>query len=456
MARIREEVDSTATFTALAIDKPTNVTTKTVEEKFTGFTVNTNSSMEVSPVLQDETISLLANEMIIEEIGFCMDTTRSVDPSLDNPSTEQTGFYIDTKPFTATFKEETISVERVDDDALLGEDDIIVYVAPHPRLNKLQPPVAVKPVPSLPSTSILTGTPLNSTAFQNVGTPSLPQAPAFESVSFSFANSPSPRKQPRTRPAFTVGERVKIKTKARKKEARAARRRLERRAMFGQFGAIMSEAQLRSGEHLGKGRDTRWEERRRGDSDVDWGDTDCEEVGAAECEEVSNGFGAMELDSDFDIEAAKAFVKGMSANGGRHVTMDDLADEERMRQEDAEGRPKRGVESGSEEEEAGEVTEKDRMEEEETMMIQDMSPSSSDDDPSDGIDQSPNAGFRAKLERVRKSGRGKKVVHAEASSGEDTSDDDYFSCLTRGEEDEDFMAYITVSIFRDTWSLVTY
>jgi hypothetical protein len=112
--------------------------------------------------------------------------------------------------------------------------------------------------------------------------------------------------------------------------------------MFGSFGAIMSEAQLRGDdEQFGKGKDPRWEERRRGDSDIDWGDTDEDDDGggavrvADDVDEVSNGMGAMELDSDIDVDAMKAFVKGMSVNGGRHVTMDDIADEERMRLEDA-------------------------------------------------------------------------------------------------------------------------
>lgn len=460
MARIREEVDAATILTAGTVGKMSHATTKVAEEKFTDVKVDVTASMYGLSVLQDETISSLTNETIVHETAFCMDTAPSMDlapeTSPEISPEGQAGFYVDTKPSTFTSKEDTILIDRVDEGALLGEeDDIIVYVAPHPRLNKM-PPVATDndPVSLLPSTSILTGTPLRSTATQSVVSPSIPPAPAFDSVSLSFTNSPNPRKQPRTRPVFTVGERTKIKAKARKKEARVIRRRLERQAMFGQFGAIMSETQLRrDGEQLGKGRDPKWEERRRGDSDIDWGDTDHDEVGTAE---VSDELGAMELDPDIDMDGMKVFVAGMSANEGKHVTMDDLADEERMRQEDIHDAQRRGDESGSEdsdkEGQVDGVEEEDVMYQEGVVMICEhqgiiSSDDDDEDDSSDGIDQSPNAAFQSRLENLRKHARGKEVVVAEASSGEDNSDDDFYSSLTRAEEDEEFIAHLAVSIF---------
>ena len=101
---------------------------------------------------------------------------------------------------------------------------------------------------------------------------------------------------------------------------------------FGAFGAAVSEAQL---QREGRLRDPREAEQRRGDSDVNFGESSDDEI-----EEVSTGMGAMDLDADAEIslEAMQSFVKSMSAEGSRHVTMDDIADGERMRAEDAEQR----------------------------------------------------------------------------------------------------------------------
>ncbi len=86
-------------------------------------------------------------------------------------------------------------------------------------------------------------------------------------------------------------------------------------------------------------------EQRRGDSDVNWGDSDSDDG----VEQLSTGVGDMEIDEGIDLAAMKKFVHSMSAEGSRHVTMDDVADMERMRQEDEE-EPVRGAESAEAEE----------------------------------------------------------------------------------------------------------
>lgn len=71
----------------------------------------------------------------------------------------------------------------------------------------------------------------------------------------------------------------------------------------------MSEAQLRGGSPK---RDPRWDERRRDDSDVDWGD---ENGGGEEGEGEATGLAeGMDLDPDLvmDMEAMKGFAKSMS------------------------------------------------------------------------------------------------------------------------------------------------
>ncbi|KIM75681.1 hypothetical protein PILCRDRAFT_666166 [Piloderma croceum F 1598] len=492
MGRIREEVDAAFTSnTVEAVAESRTAEPKIVEERFTGVLVERTL---LQPKDEPRTIPA-RDDTLAEEMGFYADSKpasdsrfpRNGDASGAQEVAESTGFFIDTTPATtspANTRHQPIIIDRMADQ-LLGEDEeIIVYVAPHPRVTKA--PIRLEPAPSLPSTSILTGTtstfasssdaitaPLEEQSVNDhnkTAPPTIPQAPSFDSISFSFANEVSPKitpkkQQPRTRPVFTAGERNKSKAKARKKEARAARRRLERRAMFGSFGAIMSEAQLRGDdEQVGTGKDPRWEERRRGDSDIDWGDTDegddAVRVGRAArvldgVDEVSNGVGAMELDSEIDMEAMKAFVKGMSANGGRHVTMDDIADEEQMRLEDASGGFQRGSESGASDsdgeiEEEGSVIdeEDDLIKGEEEMMMgvpRNMSPSDDDgdeDDLSDEIDQSPNSGFQARLQRLRKTTWRKQVTDRYLLSEEDTSDDDFFDGYTRAEEDDDFIAHV--------------
>jgi hypothetical protein len=485
MGRIREEVDATSTSNAVeAVAESSIVEPRIVEERFTGVLVERTL---LQP--KDEPTSIpVRDDKLAEDTGCYEDSKPASDPRDNDASeaqevAESIGFFIDTTPATTApthTRPQSIIIDRMTADQLLGEDEeIIVYVAPHPRVAKA--PTPLEPASSLPSTSILTGTtstfasslaPLEEQSY-NKTTPTIPQAPSFDSISFSFVNENSqkttPKKQqPRTRPVFTAGERSKSKAKAQKKEARATRRRLERRAMFGSFGAIMSEAQLREDdEQVAKGKDPRWEERRRGDSDIDWGDTDegNDAVSGKTArvldgvDEVSNGVGAMELDSNIDVEAMKAFVKGMSANGGRHVTMDDIADEERMRLEDVSSGFQRGSESGASdndgeiEEEGSVIDEEDEViKGEEEMMMgvpRDMSPSNSDgdeDDLSDEIDRSPNSGFQARLQRLRKITWGKQVTDTYLLSEEDTSDDDFFDGHTRAEEDDDFIAHVEVFI----------
>ncbi|KAG6805423.1 hypothetical protein H0H93_004824, partial [Arthromyces matolae] len=105
--------------------------------------------------------------------------------------------------------------------------------------------------------------------------------------------------------------------------------------------------------------DPQWDERRRGDSDVDWGS---EDDGEGEGEgggggQDDGGLGlaeGMELDPDLkmddNIKAMEGFVKSLSQEGSRFVTMQDIEDGEVMRLEDEEGVGLGGLEDSEEEE----------------------------------------------------------------------------------------------------------
>jgi len=141
--------------------------------------------------------------------------------------------------------------------------------------------------------------------------------------------------------------------------------------MFGSFGAMMSEAQLRgSEERSGKDRDPRWDERRRGDSDIDWGDAD-QEDGGEELTKWSMAWmrcrmdGRYGLDSDISVEAMKAFCERDECKWGETCYHGDIADEERMRLEDQNGKN----DSDSEVEEEGSDEEDDMMDKEEAKRI---------------------------------------------------------------------------------------
>ena len=64
--------------------------------------------------------------------------------------------------------------------------------------------------------------------------------------------------------------------------------------MFRSFGTIKSEAQLQGGEKLRRRNDPQWEERRCGNSDVDWGEEDNVEGEDDSVVDVSNGVGTMD------------------------------------------------------------------------------------------------------------------------------------------------------------------
>ncbi|KAG5636882.1 hypothetical protein H0H81_006501 [Sphagnurus paluster] len=410
--------------------------------KFGNFSCSTDSQRIADLTTSSENTSAPASDLpaesLVEEFkGFFIDTEPTSKEGAQASVTEQfTGFYIDTEPsgFAAPHEGPAPQVD--------GEDDeIIVYVAPHPRTGRVAPPVSA---PSLSTTSILTGT----TTFR-VPSPEAPvtpkthlphahpPAPDFASVSFAFSTTPKKGRQ------FVSGASKKAALRQRRQEARATRRRAGGVALFGSFGAIREEAQLHGG------RDPRWDERRRGDSDVDWG-SELDDSGG---DGLAEG---MELDPDLDdgdggSAALRQFVKSMGHDGGRFVTMDDIADGEIMRMEDEANGEERDVGSSGDEEE-DEVTDEEAEEnailhaEEEVLMGEcaDMDLDLEDDSDEDGSDDegnSPRTGFQARLERLRNrtrgKGKGKQPQPVKMSDSDDDDNEDIL--LDRWAEDEDFI-----------------
>lgn len=295
-----------------------------------------------------------------------------------------------------------------------------------------QPPVDASTIPDAEvlETSTL-GTRDHAAPSSTNETAPTAQPVAVEDVSFSFTKMTTQKKLARRLHPVRTPRSLLNRTKGRRKPLRG----------FSSFGASLAEAQLRA-------EDPRADERRVGDSDLDWGDdSDADPV-----EELSNGIGDMEIDPDLDERAMASFVKSMSAEGSRTVTMDDIADAERIRQEDEEDGSEESdgeeVDESSDEEDS-EVEEVVRMEEEiliaegqEVVFSEDEEPSSSSEDE----DDSPRRGFQARLQRIRENAKGKGKAKATQPPDSDEEDDDFEMNLDQSwaDDDEDFIAHIQV------------
>ncbi|KAF9234294.1 hypothetical protein BU15DRAFT_79182 [Melanogaster broomeanus] len=283
-------------------------------------------------------------------------------------------FVIDTehtRPFIKRLASDVILVDRTGSGEMLAEEDeLIVYVVPHPRSGSTS---SVPEIPrvKLPTTLLLTGrsttfttgvsSPMqegeddvhcvpNRVASSQAQTETL-RRPGQLSSSALELSSPGIAEQPRTRPERSAHSPTPPTSQG--------------CSAFGSFGAMLSEAQLRE-EGQRERRHPRVEPRRRGDSDMDWG-TDGEGDGRGDevVDEVSSGLGGMDLDPDVELgmDAMKGFLTSMSVEGSRFVTMDDIHDEARMRRED--GEDQSGPTGSSDSDPSDEDKDEDREEHEE-------------------------------------------------------------------------------------------
>lgn len=450
-------------------EKPDPVTLDAVISETTAITVHSVTTLEHSTTA----LAITKDDEIVTDKPDTIPSSQSSTALIPNEITisptylaedDTPTFFVDTeptKPSTHRSASDDILFDRTAwGTAPLGEEDeLIVYVAPHPRSGQASP-IPNIPRVRLPSKSVLTGTTspmqthLGPVAHEDtIDNKSLPvqnDIPQFSSVSFDFT-TPSTNKKSRQRPVFTPGDRSKARIQAMKQDARVARKRAQRRAMFGSFGAILSEARLRDADERER-KSSRWESRRKDDSDVDFGDDDEDDPPVNDgVDEVSVGLGGMDLDSDLEpnLEAMKGFVQSMSAEGSRHRTMDEIQDEE----DEEDGSDSHGSydntsdEEDKEENAVFEVEEEILIAESEGGRPHELSRSDHSDEAEDSSDDddelSPGANFQARLRRVREKSRSMKpaTAAAESDSEEDDSDDP-FAPWNRGDSDEDYMARI--------------
>ncbi|KAF8634262.1 hypothetical protein AX17_004219 [Amanita inopinata Kibby_2008] len=397
---------------------------------------------------------------------------------------ETPGFYVDTTPtrsLAAHVPREATTTDILGAiDSLEDDQEIIVYVAPHPRSGRVTPAVAETPAapPTLRTTSILTGlTSINEASPPDPSGSSAkaldtskrqePEAQASTSLpqATPFAQSLRTQQRQFVSPlllASPITQR-KAKLRVRRQEARIAKGRAERHSLFS-FGAARQEKEWQELD----GPDPRWEERRRGDSDIDWGDEDDGE-GQAQVP-LDDGIEEMDIDPELQdeksMEAMKAFAGSMlTGEGSRFTTMDDIVDIEKLREEDeaSDGGAEGSSDDESSAEELGEVkqvgSEEDELDEalhkdEEKMMaeafrieLSDLEEGGEDDSSNDDDNSSPRANFQARLERMRKLTQGKQADTSIELAGphlekDEDDEDDFDDNFKWAEHDDMFLEHI--------------
>lgn len=265
----------------------------------------------------------------------------------------------------------------------------------------------------------------SSTAMEEEITPVVVPAPAFESFSFQRLFSTPSKLERKTNPVKTPRSLLN-----RSRSIRSARKLHH----FGSYGALLSEAHLQEEASVIK-KDPRRNEQRRGDSDVDWGDGSDGDEGV---EEISNGMGGMEIDSELDPKAMARFAQSMSAEGSRFVSMDDIEDVKRIQREDEEDDDESGDSSEEDEEQEAVVRKEERSLVGEEEYVEDDSEDSSDDEDASGS-------FQARLARIREADKGKQRADAEFDDGENEDDDLEMALeMSWADQDEKFLAHIQV------------
>ncbi|KAF5328816.1 hypothetical protein D9619_011550 [Psilocybe cf. subviscida] len=483
--------DGAMTKTTTTIKKSKLAETATIfEEQFTGFYVDPNPSSKPDEVddlarMMEETLSAAEDlDVPIEAKVPLEDTTPAATAANDAPADM---FYIDVEPAQVPEAIDPSDAPRppaLHDDE---DDDVIVYVAPHPRKGDEQSQkefVAEEPATGVKDTSLFTpyvsasAFPLAAAStFMTTSTPStippVPEAPSFSAFSFSFSKSSTTPITPGKARLVVPPVSTPRQAKAWKKKRGLGKKK--GKSSFGAFGAMLEEEQLHQ-------QDPRRSQRRRGDSDLEWGDTDDENVDADEVQagledfiglpavnkkgrerhlaqdkgkgkaKASDDDHGMDVDPDLasDLDAMRSFAEGLiGQKAGVHETIDDVMDEAMLRMEDEDDDG--GTQSSEDEEEEDVLAVEEAMLISETLQFDDGQPEGdsedSDDDDGDSDDdedQTPRTSFEARLQRLREKSRSKKHADTSMEFMPDDSDEDDFvqRNMTWADEDEDFIQEI--------------
>lgn len=503
--------DASANTTTTTIRKSKLGENSFVEEQhFTGFythleptpvlgSLPTDKDVEDLTRMMEETLSA-ADDVDVETLDAVVG---NVDATLDTNSNALFCMDVQPTPVPAALAPAPglrPSALRNDD-----EDDIIVYVAPHPRQHMSPLSTAQKDseigeetaidtsafTPYVSAASPVSAAIASSSAVPAQETPScLPQPFGGQEFAFSFQSpaagggTPAGARRLLVPPVSTPRQAKAWRRKRGLPVGKSSKRRARGnvKTSFGAFGAMRAEEDMHRD-------DPRKSERRRGDSDLEWGTDEDEgeeegvqglalaellgrlsgrDKGKSKARDDREDIGVdMDVDPDLQLDPAamRRFVGGMLGSGaGMHVTMGDVEDGETMRAEDAEmeriaRRRANGEGSSNEEDVIDDEEEEDILAAEEAMMISetlefgDSDDSDDSDDTSDeDADQTPKTSFQARLERLRAKSRDTKRADTSMEGmsmdlveGSEDEDDFFTKNMTWAENDEDFIQEIQVN-----------
>ncbi|KAL5485162.1 SQS1_6 [Sanghuangporus weigelae] len=384
-------------------------------------------------------------EQVVERISLNEESVETGDGGQgEMKNEEQPLFIIDAAPARLSVPQEGIAyTPGMEDLQPLGsqlpeDDEVIVYVAPHPRSGRATPNIPSSTdalhtkrdsIVALDAPASEIGTVLSRASSTSEYVTALTKTPVSESnepvpeMSFS-SNGISQAAQPNREQ--TASSRARRLTK-RDRHNRAARWKGKRRSSFGVFGAMLEERHLHEDEIEANEKRVR-----RQGSDIDWGDGDSGSDrrhgnGDPGIDHVSSSPGGTNVDEDLDPKAMENFVRSMSNKGMEHTTFDDIRDAERLELEDEEDE---GSPSGSEDFD-GEVEAVLKAEEERIVDEIDSTPTSDsegedEDDISSDDDETPVQNFQARLEKMRLDAKAKGKMKESAFSATQASSDGLF------------------------------
>lgn len=428
------EIDSTS-------DSGDNADTEVAEDNAPAFVIDAGPGPVT--VTSEPSESIVDNSVVVgatsqdDVVDGGIESTQS--PHSDVQTTvakaDTPAFVIDTTPGPVDFKSNPL--ESFVDSSIIGaaplgegDDDVIVYEAPNPRLRKANAapsPISASKSNAPPGTQDLP----TQGASLSQGSVSKP----IESVSVtSIASQANLAKQ-----VQRIGLKPTLRSRRKAKKERAVARREARRARFSITGGMRSVGagmEQRAAFQVAPTVkvDPRYAERRQGDSDVDWGSDDVGEI-----EEVINGIGDMDLDGEIgDITGLTRFAQGAEGLAGEEVvTIADLEDDARMREEDETD----SDEEGSSEEEEGVF---DAEERKAIGEVSDNSAGSSDEED----EETPRRSFQGRLQRLRAKAAMRPVADGIFSSDEEEGSDveaNFKLGVSWADRDQQFLDDIDVS-----------
>ncbi|KAL5507239.1 SQS1 [Sanghuangporus vaninii] len=396
-------------------------------------------SIDASETTNLDTDTAPDKEQVVERTSLNERSVETGDGGQDEMrNEEQPLFIVDAAPARLSEPQEGIAyTPGMKDLQPLGsqlpeDDEVIVYVAPHPRPGRATPNIPSSTdalhtkrdlivAPDVPASEI--GTVLSRASSTSEYVTALTKTPVSEPnepvLGMPFSSNGISQATQLNRQQ-TASPRARRLTK-RNRHNRAARWKGRRRSSFGVFGAMLEERHLHEDEM-----EANEKQGRRQGSDIDWGDGDSGSDrrhgnGDTGIDHVSSSPGGMDVDEDLDPKAMESFVRSMSNKGMGHTTFDDIRDAEKLELEDEEEGSSNGSEDFDGEAEAVLKAEEERIVDEIDSTPNSDSEGDDEDDISSDDDEIPMRNFQVRLAKMRLDARAKGKMKESAFSATQAS-----------------------------------